>query len=53
MGCSHGAPNIRIGGSRSKRTQNNEPMVNGQTVEKNEGLLPQMPQMETPDSFRI
>jgi hypothetical protein len=26
-------------GSRSKRTKNNAPLVNGQAVEKNEGIL--------------
>ena len=29
-------------GSRSMRTKNNEPLVNGQTVEENERLAPQI-----------
>jgi hypothetical protein len=30
----------RMWGSRSKRTKNNAPLVNGQAVEENEGLRP-------------
>ena len=34
----HWAVPIALRGSRSKRTQNIEPLVNGHTVEENEGL---------------
>jgi hypothetical protein len=39
----------RMWGSRSKRTKNNAPLVNGQAVEGNEGLRPHIPRTKTPD----
>jgi hypothetical protein len=40
-------------GSRSKRTKNNAPLVNSQTVEENEGLRPRLSWVEATDIFHV
>src|SRR2546430_16941132 len=40
-------------GSRSRRTKNNALLVNGQTVEKNEGLRPHIRWTKTPDFVHV
>src|SRR5262249_43704539 len=42
-----------IGGSRSKRTKNNAPLVHGQAVEENEGLRPHIRWTKTPDFVHV
>ena len=42
-----------FGGSRSKRTKNNAPLVNGQAVEENEGLHPHIQWTKTPDFVHV